>query len=171
MESNAVEHLYTPSDVQKIRKKLLEEQCNRDKMTGLDIPEGKDCLDHNHRTQFVRGVLHRQSNASLGKLEGIYTRYLSYWYPWTLSEFLRQAASYIELEDDSRYVHPGWIKRLCTDFASLNEQGKKDTLEKLCQPIGSNATERKVLFRKALLTRKFSYNTVKDLINQKKGIK
>lgn len=169
MDSNAVEYLYTPSDVQKIRKKLLEEQCNRDKMTGLEIPEGKDCLDHNHRTQFVRGVLHRQSNAALGKLEGIYTRYLNYWYPWTLSEFLRQAASYIELEDDSRYVHPGWLKRLCTDFASLNEAGKKDVLQCMNQPQGNNATERKAIFRKALLTKKFTYEDTRNLINETKG--
>ncbi len=163
------EHIYTTSDVKKTRKKLLEEQCNRDKMTGLEIPEGKDCLDHNHRTQFVRGVLHRQSNAALGKLEGIYTRYLSYWYPWTLSEFLRQAASYIELEDDSRYVHPGWLKRLCTDFASLNEAGKKDVLQCMNQPQGNNATERKALFRKALLSKKFTYEDTRNLINKTKG--
>ena len=163
------EHIYTTSDVKKIRKKLLEEQCNRDKMTGLEIPEGKDCLDHNHRTQFVRGVLHRQSNAALGKLEGIYTRYLSYWYPWTLSEFLRQAASYIELEDDSRYVHPGWLKRLCTDFSSLNEAGKKDVLQCMNQPQGNNATERKALFRKALLSKKFTYEDTRNLINKTKG--
>lgn len=162
------EHLYNPSDVQKVRGKLLKEQGNCDKMTGLEIPDGKACLDHNHQTQFVRGVLHRQSNAALGKLEGIYTRYLSTWYPWTLSEFLRQAALYIELKDDKRYIHPGFIKRLCTDFASLNEASKKAILVTLGQEQGSNSTQRKALFKKAILSRKYTFDYLKDLINKEK---
>lgn len=162
------EHLYTPNDVKRIRDQLAKEQDNKDALTGLELPDKQKCLDHDHQSQFVRGVLHRQVNAALGKLEGVHTRYLSYWYEGTLPEFLRQAAQYLELEQDERYIHPMWIKKSCTMFNSLNEQGKKEVLHLMHQPQGSNATERKALFRKALLSKKFTFFEVKELIEERK---
>ena len=162
-------HLYSPADVKKVRLLLYDEQDGKDALTGLDLPKDKQCLDHNHKTQFVRGVLHRQINCALGKLEGVYARYLSTWYPGSLSDFLRLSADFLEKGDDNRYVHPGFLKRLCTDYASLNEQGKKEVLHLMEQPQGNNGTERKKLFRKALLTKKFGFDRIKKLIQEKKG--
>lgn len=162
-------HLYTPADVKKARDLLYKEQRGKDALTGLPLPQDKQCLDHNHRTQFVRGVLHRQVNCALGKLEGVYTRYLSAWYNGSLSDFLRLAADFLEKGDDQRFVHPGFLKRLSTDFNGLNEQSKKEILHLLGQPQGSNATERKKYFRSALMTRKFSYEQVKKLIQERKN--
>lgn len=164
-----VEHLYTPVDVKRVRESLYKEQDGKDALTGLDLPTDKQCLDHNHQTQFVRGVLHRQINCALGKLEGVHTRYLSYWFPGTLPEFLRLSADFLEKEDDKRYVHPGFIKKLSSLFNSLNESSKKDVLQCMNQPQGNNATERKALFRKALLTKEFTYEDTRNLINQTKG--
>lgn len=164
-----VQHLYTPTDVAKVRKQLYDEQDGKDALTGLTLPLDKLCLDHNHSTQFVRGVLHRQVNAALGKLEGVHTRYLSYWYTGSLPDFLRQAADYLEKEDDKRFIHPGFLKKLQTMYNTLNEASKKEVLHHLGQPQGSNGTERKKLFKKALLTRQFTFQQVKDLINQQKG--
>lgn len=164
------EHLYTPTDVKRVRDKLAEEQNNKDALTGLELPDKQKCLDHDHRSQFVRGVLHRQVNAALGKLEGVHTRYLKHWYEGTLSDFLRQAAQYLELEQDERYLHPMWIKKSCTMFNSLNEAGKKEVLHLMHQPQGSNATERKALFRKALLSKKFTFFEVKELIEERKKV-
>ena len=161
-------HLYTPTDVKKVRELLLKEQDGCDIMTGLPIPDNKACLDHDHGTQFVRGVLHRQTNAALGKLEGIHTRYLSYWYTGTLPDFLRQAADYLEREDDLRYIHPGFIKRLSTDFNKLNEGSKRAALKELGQPEGGNGTERKKLFQKAVLTKEHSFDELKELIERVK---
>jgi len=161
-------HLYSPKDVQKVREQLLKEQDDCDKLTGLEIPPGKGCLDHNHKTQFVRGVLHRQINCALGKLEGVHTRYLSHWYPGTLPEFLRQAADFLELEDDTRYVHPGFLKRLQTLFNSLPEGSKKAVLGSLGQSQGGNSSERKILFKKALMTRQFTFDQVQKLIQTEK---
>ncbi len=168
-EKKEPKHLYTPTDVSKVRKTLFEEQEGRDALTGLELPLDKLCLDHNHSTQFVRGVLHRQVNAALGKLEGVHTRYLSYWYTGSLPDFLRQAADYLEREDDKRFIHPGFLKKLQTMYNTLNEASKKEVLHHLGQPQGSNGTERKKLFKKALLTRQFTFQQVKDLINQQKG--
>lgn len=161
-------HLYTPTDVAKIRKILYEEQGGKDALTGLELPTDKLCLDHCHQSQFVRGVLHRQVNAALGKLEGVHTRYLKHWYEGTLPDFLRQAAQYLELEQDTRYIHPMWIKKSCTMFNSLNEQGKREILHLMGQPQGTNGAERKKLFRSAILSKKFTYEQVKQMINERK---
>ena len=161
-------HLYTPTDVKKVRELLLKEQNGCDIMTGLPIPDKQACLDHSHFTQFVRGVLHRQTNAALGKLEGIHTRYLSYWYTGTLPDFLRQAADYLEREDDLRYIHPGFIKRLSTDFNKLPEALKRAVLKELGQPEGGNGTERKKLFQKAVLTKEHTFDKLKEVIERNK---
>lgn len=163
------EHLYNPKDVQKAREKLLKEQGGLDLLTGLEIPPGKACLDHDHSTQYVRGVLHRQSNAVLGKIENLWTRYLSYWYSGTLQDFLRQAADYLDRESDTRYLHPAWQKKLQTMFNTLPEASKKAVLSDLGQDQGGNSTERKKLFKKALMTRKFEFEKVKELILKRKG--
>ena len=163
-------HLYSPKDVAKVREKLYNEQGGKDALTGLELPTDKLCLDHCHQSQFVRGVLHRQVNAALGKLEGVHTRYLSYWYSGTLPDFLRQAADYLEKEQDTRYVHPGWLKKAQTMFNTLSEGDKRAVLEALGTSQGGNSTERKNLFKKALLTRKFSYEQVKTMIEERKKL-
>lgn len=164
------QHLYTATDVKKVRAILQQEQGGLDLITKIPIPDNQACLDHSHTTQLVRGVLHRQTNAALGKLEGVYTRYLSYWYEGTLSDFLRQSADYLEREEDCRYYHPGWIKKVCTEFSKLNEAGKKSMLEFLGSPQGSNATERKKLFRKAVLSKKFTYEGLMKEIKERSKV-
>ena len=163
-------HLYTPTDVAKVRKLLYDEQGGKDALTGLDLDYKQSVTDHNHKTQYVRGILHRQCNAVLGKIENLWTRYLSYWYEGTLSEFLRRAADYIERPDDTRYIHPGFLKRLQTLFNSLPEGDKRAVLEALGQSQGGNSAERKKLFKKALLTRKFTYDQVKAMIEERKKV-
>lgn len=157
--------LYNPKDVQKVRDKLLIEQNGKCKITGLDLDAKQACLDHAHdENQYVRGVAHRQANAALGKVENLFVRYLSWWYPGDLATFLRQCASYIESEVDSRYRHPGWLKALQSRFNALPEPAKERVLQKM-QTTGKNGTMRKAAFRKALLTRNFDYVTVLGWIN------
>lgn len=162
-------HLYTSSDVAKVRKQIYDEQNGHDALTGLPLTLKDAVTDHNHSTQYVRGILHRQSNAVLGKIENLWKRYLSYWCSGTLPDFLRQAADYLEKKDDMRFIHPGFLKKLQTMYNSLNESSKKEVLQSMNQHQGTNATERKALFRKALMTRKFTCEGVKNLINKQKG--
>lgn len=159
-------HLYTPTDVQKARQSVLLEQGGVDVLTGLEIPQKQAVLDHNHKTQFVRGVLHRQSNACLGKIENLWTRYLSYWYPHDLQTFLRQSADYLDRPDDTRYLHPGWIKRCQVEFNKLNVQGKKQVLHHLGVQAGSNDTERKKLFKKAIMQKEHSFDFIIEKIKE-----
>ena len=161
--------LYNAKDTTAVREKLLLDQNFTCKLTGLEIPAKQAVLDHAHDdNQYVRGVLHRQANASLGKIENIWTRYLSWWYPNDLPTFLRQCADYIEKDHGSTYRHPDWLKRIQSRFNALPEGAKENVLT-LMQTSGKNATQRKLEFRKALLTKEFDYVTVKQWIEKAKS--
>lgn len=164
-------HLYTPTDVAKVRKALFDAQAGFDPILQQPIDIKGAVVDHDHTSQRVRGVLHRQTNSFEGKVQNAYDRCLKWMSDRTLSDILRSLADYYEDTDRIAHtmpIHPGFLKRLSTDFNSLNEQGKKEVLHLLQQPQGNNATERKKLFRKALLTRKFTYDQVKAMIEERK---
>lgn len=158
------ESLYSTKDVTRVRTQLLTEQEGCDKLTGLPIPKGQEVCDHNHKTQYVRGVLHRQSNAVLGRIENLWTRYLSYWYNGTLSQFLRQAANYLEKPDDERFVHPAWIKRLSIDFSKLSTEKQKQVLCNMQIEAKSNAAARREVFTKELKSKQYTFEQVKELM-------
>jgi hypothetical protein len=156
--------LYTTKDVQQVREQLLIEQDGYDKLTFSKILPKQACLDHNHDTLLVRGVLNRQANAALGKLEGVYTRYLSYWYTGTLSNFLRQAAEYLERPDDTRWRHPHFLKKLKTAFNKLPEGEKSKALKNLGYEDGKNSKERKEIFSKVILDRSLGYEKINNIL-------
>ena len=65
-----IEDLYTVKDTKRIRELLLKNQRNKDSCTDLELLPKDSCLDHAHDSeQLVRGVLHRQVNSYIGKLE------------------------------------------------------------------------------------------------------
>lgn len=157
--------LYTSKDVEIVRKKLTEEQENCCAVTGLEIPPKQHVLDHAHDDkQYVRGVLHRQSNACLGKIENLHTRYLSYWYPGKLSDFLRQCAAYLEKQEDTRYRHNGWLKKVKTLFNQLNAKQQDKVLVDLGYEKGNNSKARKEIFAKVVLDRTLGYDTIRSTI-------
>lgn len=161
-------HLYTPKDVQKARDALFEEQCGVDPITGLIIPAKQQVLDHDHKTQYVRAVLHRQSNAVLGKIENMWTRYLSWWFSGTLPEFLRGCADYLEKEHPQDYVHPSFIKHLTVQFNKLSEGQKKNVLSHFNSEVGANGTQRKVLFKKVIMRKEHSMRDILEVIEKEK---
>lgn len=165
-----VKTLYSASDVKAVRQALLKEQNGLDALTGLPIPAGQEVCDHCHESQFVRGILHRQTNAVLGKLENMYIRYLKWWYKGTLSEFLRNAASYLEKKHKTEYVHPGWIKRVNADFNKLKANHKDIILNTLGAKPSSNDFQRKAKFKELILTKRFDYITIRDLLQEVKEI-
>lgn len=160
--------LYTPADVKKVRDKLLQDQQGIDPITGLLIPDKQAVLDHDHKTQYVRAVLHRQTNVVLGKIENMWTRYLAWWYTGSLSQFLRGVADYLDKEHPEDYTHPRWLRRVTTDFNSLPEQQKRLVLLRLGQVEGENGAERKKLFESVLKGRKYDFNAVSQMIEKSK---
>ena len=163
------EHLYTPADVKRVKDRLAKEQNGIDPILKEPFKETQVC-DHDHTTQHVRAALNRNTNAFEGKVFNAWVRCLKWLSDKPLPEILRNLAEYYEKDYSNNPLHPGFLKRLCTDFASLNEKGKKEALHLLGQPQGNNATERRKLFRKALMTRKFTYDQVKAMIEERKKI-
>lgn len=163
--------LYTASDIKKVRDVLSQEQEGNDAITGLPLKNGRPCADHAHDDeQLVRGVLLHEVNAFLGKIENAHKRHINYWLKdRTLAQLLRQVANYLEKPKDSRYRHNGWIKKINTWFNALSESQKKFVLRELGQPEGNNSKERKALFQKSLLTKQFSFDTIRTIIDQAKG--
>jgi hypothetical protein len=157
--------LFTTTDISKVRTLLIKEQGSISALSGLPLEQ--PVLDHLHDIeQFVRGVINSKENVALGRIEGLYGRYIGYWYKGTYPEFLRLVADYIERGVDRRFRHNGWLKKALTEYNKLSE-GKKDlVLAALDSPLGKNGVERKKNFSKALMTRKFSYNTVMNLIKK-----
>ena len=166
MTDKEVIHLYTTKDVQKVREKLYEEQEGVDPITGLIIPANQKVLDHCHDSQFVRAVLHRQTNAVLGKIENLETRYLSWWFDGTLSDFLRGCADYLDKQHEQKYLHPAFIKKLQVKFNKLNEKQKQDVLRELGEEAGCNGKERKVLFKKFVLKRTHTMQEILNVIDR-----
>lgn len=162
------EDLYTAADVKAVRELLIKEQDQLCAMTGVPTAIKDFHLDHAHdNEQLVRGALHKQSNMCLGKIENLAVRYLNYWYPHGLPNFLRKAADYLEKHPDERWRHNGWIKRVQIMFNRLPEPAKKKVLLKLgINPTGNNSVERKKLFQSALLTRAYGYNKLKTVIQK-----
>jgi hypothetical protein len=157
--------LYTTKDITEVRNLLIKEQKNKSAMTGLPLTNA--CVDHLHDDeQLVRAVINSKENIALGRIEGLYARYVGYWYDGTYPEFLRLVADYIERGVDRRYRHNGWLAKVTTKFCALKESSKDAVLIELGSAVGKNATERKKNFSKALMTRKFSYNEIMNLIKK-----
>lgn len=158
--------LYTQADIKRIRQLLYKEQNGLCALTKLPVEFSSTHTDHAHDSeQLVRGVLHKAANMSLGKIENIATRYL-YWYPYTLPEFLRQVADYLECEQDTRFRHVNWMKLVKTRFNKLNAQQQNNVLIALGSTKGTNPKNRKELFAKVVLDRNRGYNVIVETIEK-----
>lgn len=166
--------LFNIKDVADARAKLLKEQNGFDALTRLPLDPKDAVLDHNHDTDTVRGAIHRQANAALGKIENLYKRYLSYWYPGTFREFLDKAADYIERDGghvDPTLYHPSWIKRAQRAFCKQPAMTQNEILIDMGIQKGSlprNAEARKKAFRSILLKNRLDYATMWEILNRRK---
>lgn len=163
-----IEDLYTTKDVQRVRELLLKQQDNLDACTLLEMPPRQACLDHLHDDeQLVRGVLHRQVNSYIGKLENNFVRMLGWWYPNDLPTFLEQAADYLRKEP-LPYRHPNFLKKLKTLFNALNASQQNQVLDKLGSSQGTNPAKRKELFSTVILLRTLNFDIIRNVINETK---
>jgi hypothetical protein len=100
----------------------------------------------------------------LGKIENAFNRYIRHWYTGSLSNFLRQAATYLEQPPDERYRHPQWQKQLKVQFNKLSEGQKRTVLESFGKPDGKNSKERKDVFAKIILNRAYGYEKINNIL-------
>lgn len=158
--------LYNQKDINTVREQILNDQNECCLITDVLLQSKDAVLDHDHETMFVRGVIHRQANAALGKIENIYKRYLAHWYNGDLTDFLADAIEYIDgTRFNQTYYHPHWIKKCKTEFNKLNEREKSLVLKRMgIETTLNNSKERKLAFGKALMTKKYKYKTVMNWI-------
>ncbi len=158
------EDLYTANDVKRVREKLYKEQGGLCKLSNFPITPKEAVLDHVHNDeQYVRGVLHRQCNQMEGRFSNAWKRYMAWWYPGKPSDFLRLLATYLDEDVPADYRHNAWIKKIHTLFNSLTE-GQKESVLKQLNRTGSNGKQRKEEFKKAVLSRDYSYGYLRELI-------
>tara|TARA_Y100001937_G_C7135092_1_gene339507 strand:+ start:922 stop:1371 length:450 start_codon:yes stop_codon:yes gene_type:complete len=119
----------------------------------------EDCVvDHSHATGKIRGVLHRQSNVLLGKIENAWKRYVQKSSAIELPQVLRNMADYLEKEDLD-LLHPYGATQLSKKFSVK----KMQIQEKILLDLGFkksdikdlNSKERTKLFRKKITENKY----------------
>ena len=144
-------------NVDEIRKVLLQQQLGICPIYQIPI-SGKDaCVDHNHHDPWeVRGVLHRQSNAMLGKLERSYFRYIKPFTHLTLKEVLANMVEYLERKTIGNPIHPSALNEWVKPFKRLNADNKKMILKNFGLNPGKNDRERvksiRTLLQKDIIT-------------------
>ncbi len=104
-------------DIKILREQYLKEQENVDPITLLTIKN--PALDHDHKSSFVRGVLDRDSNQVLGKIESSIKRFLGY-SKIPIPELLRRFADYIENNKSTeQIVHPKSLSQIISRFSRM----------------------------------------------------
>jgi hypothetical protein len=82
-----------------------------------------------------------------------------------LPDLLRKIADYLELPQDKRYVHPSWLKTCQSKFNALDEKSKSTVLKDMALHDGKNGKERKEIFRKGLLSRRYTLTQIERILD------
>lgn len=75
------------------------------------------CVDHNHVSGMVRGVISMEGNTFLGRVENSFRRFGTS-SDLSLSKVLRNIADYLD-QGDTDYLHPVGLKQLASRFNRL----------------------------------------------------
>ncbi len=87
------------------------------------------CVDHNHETGMVRGVISMEGNTFLGRVENSFKRFGTS-STIGLPKVLRNIADYIE-NGDTKYLHPVGLRQLASRFKRLTVGDQEFALKKM----------------------------------------
>lgn len=140
----------------KISKFREENKPNKCPIFECDLEDA--VLDHNHKSGMVRGVLHRQSNSWLGKIENSWKRFGSC-ASVDLSTALKNARDYID-RGDTEYLHPMGLRQIISRFNRANKEEqinilKKNKLSKTQINSCNSSSDRSLLYRTFLIKKKY----------------
>ena len=113
----------------------------------------KPCVDHNHTSGMVRGVISMEANTFLGRVENSFRRFGTS-SEAKLSDILRNMADYLD-QGDTNVLHPVGLKQLSGRFNRLIVDDQVFALRKLGAKKSeinacTNSKQRTVLYRKLI---------------------
>ncbi len=134
------------SQLAQYREKNLPKKCPI-MQTGCFNP----CVDHDHKTGMVRGVVSMEGNTFLGRVENSFRRFGTS-SSESLPTILRNMANYLEKEC-TNVLHPVGLKQLSGRFSRLVVQDQVFALKKLGAKKSeikacTNSKQRTELYRK-----------------------
>ena len=111
------------------------------------------CVDHNHVSGMVRGVISMEGNTFLGRVENSFRRFGTS-SELSLSEVLRNIADYLD-QGDTNYLHPVGLKQLASRFNRLVLEDQVFALKMLKAKKSeikacTNSKQRTSLYRKLI---------------------
>ena len=150
------------SQLPQYRKKNLPKKCPIME-TGCFNP----CVDHNHETGMIRGVISMEANTFLGRVENSFKRFGTS-STIGLPKVLRNIADYIE-RGDTKYLHPVGLRQLVSRFKRLTADDQRFALKKMGAKKSEiksciNSKDRAKLFRNLITNHGKQRNTTKDTV-------
>jgi hypothetical protein len=155
--------LYTPSDVKRVRDEMVKTQGGIDPILNEPFKE-PPALDHDHTSQHVRAALNRNTNAFEGLVFNAHKRCLKWLTDKPLPEILRNLADYLDQDYSDNPYHPTWIKRCTIDYGRLKAQEQINVLQRMKVTAGGSAAVRKEQFVKAIKTKQYSFDLIKEYL-------
>jgi len=119
-------------------------------------------VDHNHKTGLIRGVIDRETNQYIGKLEQNFIRFIHWKFPDVfLPDFLKRIADYLMQDYRSNPIHPVFVQKQIKKFSRLSLDNQKSILLKECGylQVGKDKKENTKLYRSFLMRESNIYKT------------
>ena len=136
--------------------KIWREKNAPDKCPVFDCGMHDCVVDHCHSSGFVRGILHRQSNAFIGKIENAWNRYGKNNSKISLPNVLRRIAHYLE-QDTTDIMHAVGMKDKVSRFSRMKKGDQVNFLTKVLKckkdeiEACNNQSDRTRLYREKTL--------------------
>ena len=108
-------------------------------------------VDHDHKTGKVRGVVHRQGNALMGKVENYYLRFMAKMDVGDLRTVLNRIVEWMEANYEHMPLHPDGTKKLISQFRARKAKDQQAFLETVGIEPAKTGAERTKQFRAWLM--------------------
>ena len=118
---------------------------------GIPLDPSDAVVDHDHNTGHIRGVIHRQANALMGKIENYLNGYMRNLDCGDIRLVLSAMIDWMERDHSSNPLHPHASRKMIADFRKMKAKDQYSFLF-YCGIVVTkgNAEHRIKLFRKWL---------------------
>lgn len=137
-----------PTDLKQWRRDNKPDFCP---LLGVRLSQEDAVVDHDHKTGHVRGVVHRQANALMGKIENYYLRFMAKMDVGDLRVVLNRIVEWIEDDYEHMPLHPNGAKKLVNQFRARKAADQITFLETVGLEPAKTSKLRTEQFRKWLM--------------------